>query len=87
MARPAGAITRLTRGVVSSWTIIHALPRSPHERVCYSQRIERGMSRIRITRAGAPATIAFSGTSLVTTELVPTMLLSPIVTPRSTHAP
>ncbi len=53
----------------------------------YCQRIARGASRMRITRAGTPPTTAFSGTSLVTTALVPTMLLSPTLTPRSTHAP
>ena len=35
---------------------------------------------MRITRAGTPATTAFSGTSRVSTELVPTMQLSPTVT-------
>src|SRR5207237_44961 len=34
-----------------------------------------------------PATTAFSGTSLVTTVLVPITALSPTVAPRSTHAP
>jgi hypothetical protein len=40
-----------------------------------------------MTRAGMPATTAFAGTSLVTTELVPTIELSPTRTPRRTHAP
>ncbi len=53
----------------------------------YSQRIARGVSRMRITRAGTPATTAFAGTSLVTTELVPMTLLSPTLTPRRMHAP
>ena len=33
-----------------------------------------------MNRAGFPATIVLSGTSLVTTEPAPTMALSPIVT-------
>jgi hypothetical protein len=44
-------------------------------------------TRLRMIRAGMPPTTAFSGTSQVTTALVPTIALSPIVTPRSTHAP
>src|SRR5439155_7885935 len=51
------------------------------------QRSRRGRGRIRMTCAGTPATTALSGTSLVTTALVPTIALSPIVTPRRTHAP
>ena len=51
------------------------------------QRIVVGASRMRITRAGTPPTTALSGTSLVSTALVPTMLLSPTVTPRRTQAP
>ena len=41
-----------------------------------------GASRIRRTRAGTPPTTALAGTSLVTTELVPTTELSPTLTPR-----
>ncbi len=51
------------------------------------QRNVRGRSRIRITFAGIPPTTALSGTSHVTTELVPITELSPTVTPRSTQAP
>ena len=47
----------------------------------------RGASRIRSTRAGTPPTTAFAGTSRVTTELVPTIELSPTRTPRRTQAP
>ena len=57
-------------------------PAGPH-----SQRNVRGVSRIRITCAGTPATTAFAGTSVVSTELVPTIAFSPTATPRSTHAP
>jgi hypothetical protein len=53
----------------------------------YSKRMRVGLSRIRTTRAGTPATTALAGTSRVTTALVPTIALSPMVTPRSTHAP
>jgi hypothetical protein len=53
----------------------------------HSQRIACGVSRMRIARAGVPATTAFSGTCLVTTELVPITLFSPTDTPRRTHAP
>ncbi len=53
----------------------------------YSQRNCFGASRMRSTRAGTPPTTAFSGTSLVTTALVPTMLLCPMLTPRRMHAP
>jgi hypothetical protein len=53
----------------------------------YSQRRVFGSSRIRITRAGTPATTAFAGTSFVTTALVPMIALSPTVTPRRMHAP
>ena len=52
-----------------------------------AQRSSFGASRIRITRAGMPATTAFAGTSLVTTELVPTIELSPTRTPRRMQAP
>jgi len=53
----------------------------------YSQRNVCGASRIRNSRAGAPATTAFSGTSAVITELVPMIALSPTVTPRRRQAP
>jgi hypothetical protein len=53
----------------------------------YSQRNVRGASRIRMIRAGMPAATALSGMSRVTTAFVPITALSPIVTPRSTHAP
>ena len=43
----------------------------------FGQRSVWGASRIRITFAGTPPTTAFAGTSLVTTELVPTIELSP----------
>ena len=46
-----------------------------------------GASRIRITRAGIPPTTALAGTSLVTTELVPMIELSPTRTPRRMQAP
>jgi hypothetical protein len=42
---------------------------------------------MRSTFAGTPATTAFAGTSLVTTELVPRIELSPTLTPRSTQTP
>ena len=45
----------------------------------------RGVSRMRITRAGTPATTALAGTSVVSTALVPMMAFSPTVTPRSTQ--
>ena len=51
------------------------------------QRSSCGASRMRITRAGMPATTALAGTSLVTTELVPTIELSPTLTPRRMQAP
>ena len=51
------------------------------------QRSCSGASRIRSVRAGAPATTALSGTSFVTTVFVPTMQLSPTVTPRRMQAP
>ena len=51
------------------------------------QRNVFGVSRIRITRAGTPATTALSGTSVVRTELVPITALSPTLTPRRTQAP
>ena len=38
-------------------------------------------------RAGTPPTTALAGTSRVTTAFVPTMLLSPMLTPRRTQAP
>ncbi len=53
----------------------------------YPQRIERGASRMRSTRAGTPPTTALAGTSLVTTAEVPTIALSPTVTPRRMQAP
>ncbi len=46
-----------------------------------------GASRMRMILAGMPATTALAGTSLVTTELVPTIALSPTRTPRRTQAP
>ena len=51
------------------------------------QRSSFGASRIRITFAGTPPTTALAGTSLVTTELVPTIELSPTRTPRRKQAP
>jgi hypothetical protein len=51
------------------------------------QRKSWGASRILITRAGTPATTALAGTSLVTTALVPTIELSPTLTPRRMQAP
>src|SRR5262245_20569930 len=51
------------------------------------QRSSFGTSRVRMTRAGTPPTTVFAGTSFVTTELVPTMELSPTVTPRRKQAP
>ena len=42
---------------------------------------------MRMTRAGLPATTALAGTSLVTTALVPTIALSPTLTPRRMQAP
>jgi hypothetical protein len=51
------------------------------------QRSVSGSGRIRSSRAGAPATTALSGTSLVTTVDVPTIALSPTVAPRRMHAP
>ena len=56
-------------------------------RLTYSQRSDSGSARIRSTRAGAPATTALSGTSLVTTDEVPTITLSPTVAPRRMQAP
>jgi ribosomal-protein-alanine N-acetyltransferase len=53
----------------------------------YSQRSDSGSGRMRSTRAGAPATTALSGTSLVTTVEVPMIALSPTVTPRRMQAP
>ena len=47
----------------------------------------RGRSRMRISFAGTPPTTALSGTSAVTTALVPTTALSPTVTPRRMQAP
>ena len=47
----------------------------------------RGRSRLRISLAGTPPTTASSGTSVVTTALVPTTALSPTVTPRRMQAP
>jgi hypothetical protein len=63
-------------------TVAFRIVRSGH-----SQRIDSGAGRIRSTRAGAPATTALSGTSLVTTVDVPITTLSPTVTPRRMHAP
>jgi hypothetical protein len=51
------------------------------------QRSCSGASRILTIRAGTPATTALAGTSLVTTELVPMIELSPTLTPRRTQAP
>ena len=51
-----------------------------------SQRSRCGVAHPQ-RRAGAPATTALAGTSLVTTVFVPTMQLSPTVTPRRMHAP
>src|SRR5262245_12802750 len=51
------------------------------------QRNSCGALRMRMTFAGMPATTALAGTSLVTTELVPTMALSPTRTPRRMQAP
>ena len=56
-------------------------------RAGHRHRSRSGASRIRSVRAGAPATTALSGTSLVTTVFVPTMQLSPTVTPRRMQAP
>src|SRR6516162_3056981 len=42
--------------------------------------------RSRITRAGTPATTAYSGTSCVTTEPAPTMECAPMCNPGRTHA-
>ena len=55
--------------------------------VAHCHRSVSGVSRMRRTRAGAPAATAFAGRSLVTTVLVPTTQLSPMVTPRRMHAP
>lgn len=52
-----------------------------------SQLSSCGASRMRMTRAGMPATTALAGTSLVTTELVPMIELSPTLTPRKMQAP
>ena len=57
------------------------------KRAAYSQRKVRGASRMRIWRAGIPATTAFSDTSQVTTALVPTIELWPTRTPRRMQAP
>ena len=62
-------------------------PRAAPLPIAQSQRSRLGASRIRSTRAGAPATTALSGTSLVTTVEVPTIALSPTVTPRRMQAP
>ena len=51
------------------------------------QRSSRGASRMRSSLAGTPPTTAFAGTSLVRTEFVPTIELSPTLTPRRTQAP
>ena len=56
-------------------------------RVAHGHRSVSGVSRIRSTFAGAPATTALASTSLVTTVLEPITQLSPIVTPRRMHAP
>jgi len=53
----------------------------------YAQRSDAGASRIRSTRAGAPATTASAGMSLVMTVLVPITQLSPTVAPRRKQAP
>ncbi len=52
-----------------------------------SKRICAGAFRIRISFAGTPPTTALSGTSAVTTELVPITQFSPTAAPRSTQAP
>jgi hypothetical protein len=51
-----------------------------------SHRRVAGASRMRMMRAGAPATTALAGTSWVTTALAPMIELSPTRTPRRTHA-
>ena len=51
-----------------------------------SHRRDAGASRMRMMRAGAPATTAFAGTSWVTTALAPMIELSPTRTPTRTHA-
>ena len=53
----------------------------------YSQRRVRGVSRMRISRAGTPPITALAGTSWVTTAVVPRIALSPTVTPRRMHTP
>ncbi len=62
-------------------------PRLSYGSTGSGQRSRSGASRMRSTLAGTPPTTAFAGTSLVTTELVPMIALSPTVTPRSTQAP
>jgi hypothetical protein len=57
-----------------------------HWRVQAMQR-RQDIRRIRTTRAGAPATTALAGMSLVTTALVPITELSPTRTPRRMQAP
>ena len=69
----------------------YARPRHSPWPVCgrtgQRQRSVAGASRIRSTRAGAPAATALAGTSFVTTVFVPMIALSPTVAPRRMHAP
>ncbi len=73
-------------GPISSMPVLTFADPAAHGRD-HSHRSRSGASRIRSRRAGAPATTALAGTSFVTTVFVPTMQLSPTVTPRRMHAP
>ena len=56
-------------------------------RVAHAHRSVSGSSRMRRMRAGTPPATALAGRSLVTTVLVPTIALSPTLTPRRMQAP
>ena len=58
-----------------------------HQAMRWSASITSSGKRIRMTRAGLPATMANGGTSRVTTAPAPTAAPVPIVRPGSTMAP
>jgi hypothetical protein len=80
----AGRWSTAGRWCIAGWLVARRVPAAS---AAYSQRSVFGSSRMRITRAGTPATTAFAGTSRVTTALVPITALSPTVTPRRMQAP
>ena len=84
---PAARAPEAGRTRMAAKLLARAAPRPGPNCALASSGAAAGASRMRSTRAGAPATTALSATSFVTTVFVPDQQLSPTVTPRRMHAP